>query len=144
VPPFIGTSTPDLPSLSNAYISHFNNVANDVFRHAFVLVAHPEYPSFKVSRALAEALSKGLRAYSVVPMPPCLGISFIRRTENNGTHQAMKERILTLANNPLLQMMMAGVFAYTAFVAVILATLQMPPEALLDSGLQEVLLVFEE
>jgi hypothetical protein len=55
----------------------------------------------------------------------------------------MKEVILTLANNPLLQMMMAGVFAYTAFVAIILATLQMPPEALLDSGLQEVILVFE-
>ena len=55
----------------------------------------------------------------------------------------MKERALILANNPLLQMMMAGVFAYTAFAAIILATLQMPPEALLDSGLQEVLLVFE-
>lgn len=55
----------------------------------------------------------------------------------------MKQRILTLANNPLLQMLMAGVFAYTAFVAVILVTLQTPPEALLDSGLQEVLLVFE-
>ena len=55
----------------------------------------------------------------------------------------MKQRILTLANNPLLQMMMAGVFAYTAFVAIILATLQVPPDALLDSNLQEVLLVFE-
>lgn len=55
----------------------------------------------------------------------------------------MKQRILTLADNPLLQMLMAGVFVYSAFVAVILATLQIPPEAILDSGLQEVLLVFE-
>lgn len=55
----------------------------------------------------------------------------------------MKQRILTLANNPLLQMMMAGVFAYTAFAAVILATLQTPPEVLLDTSLVEVLQVFE-
>lgn len=55
----------------------------------------------------------------------------------------MKQRILTLANNPLLQMMMMGVFAYTAFTAVILMTLQTPPEAILNSGLQEIILVFE-
>lgn len=55
----------------------------------------------------------------------------------------MKQRIQTLANNPLLQMMMVGVFAYIAFAAIIMATLQTPPEVLLDSGLQEVILVFE-
>lgn len=59
------------------------------------------------------------------------------------THLIMKERVQILANNPLLQMMMAGVFAYTAFTVIILATLQVPPDALLDSGLQEVILVFE-
>lgn len=56
----------------------------------------------------------------------------------------MKQRIQTLANAPLLQMLMVSVFAYTAFAAVILATLQTPPDALLDSGLQEVLMVFED
>lgn len=40
-------------------------------------------------------------------------------------------------------MFLGGVFAHTAFVAVILVTLQLPPDSILDSGLQEVLLVFE-
>jgi hypothetical protein len=40
-------------------------------------------------------------------------------------------------------MLMVGVVSYTAFVAVILATLQVPPEAILHSGLREVILVFE-
>jgi hypothetical protein len=56
----------------------------------------------------------------------------------------MKKNIRNLLNNSLFQMAMSGVFAYIAFVAVILATLQIPPDAILDSGLQEVLLVFEE
>ena len=55
----------------------------------------------------------------------------------------MKHRIVSLANNPLLQMLMLGVFAYTAFAAVILATLQTPPELLLDSGQRDILMVFE-
>lgn len=56
----------------------------------------------------------------------------------------MTQKVITLASNPLLQMLMGGVFAYTAFTAIILATLQTPPEAILDSGLQEVLMVFNE
>jgi len=40
-------------------------------------------------------------------------------------------------------MLLNGVFAYTAFTAVIIMTLQIPPEAILDSGLQEIILVFE-
>ena len=55
----------------------------------------------------------------------------------------MKQHILHLTNNPLLQMMMGGVFAYTAFVAMMLVTLHTPPEVLLDSGLKEILMVFE-
>ena len=55
----------------------------------------------------------------------------------------MKNRIQILAQNPLLQMLMIGVFSYTAFTAVIMAVMQTPPEAILNSGLQEILLVFE-
>ena len=55
----------------------------------------------------------------------------------------MKQRLLTLANNPLLHLMMGSVFAYTAFVATILATLQTPPEVLLDSSLRDILMIFE-
>lgn len=55
----------------------------------------------------------------------------------------MKERVKELLNNELLQVLLFGVFSYTCFVAVILATLQIPPDAILDSGLKEVLMVFE-
>lgn len=55
----------------------------------------------------------------------------------------MKHRILTLANNPLFQMMMGGLFVYLAFTATIIATLQIPPEAILDSGLKDILMIFE-
>ena len=55
----------------------------------------------------------------------------------------MKEKIRTLLQNDILQVLLFGVFSYTCFIAVILATLQMPPEAILDSGLKEILMVFE-
>lgn len=55
----------------------------------------------------------------------------------------MKQYALNLANNPLLQMLLSGVFAYTAFTAMIIATLQTPPEIILDSGLREILMIFE-
>lgn len=56
----------------------------------------------------------------------------------------MKDRILTLAQNPLLQMLMISVFSYTAFTAVVIEVMQTPPEAILNSGLQEILFVFED
>jgi len=40
-------------------------------------------------------------------------------------------------------MLLNGVFAYVAFNAIIIATLQAPPEVILDSGLDQILLVFE-
>ena len=52
--------------------------------------------------------------------------------------------MIELLNNELLLMLLSGVFAYIAFTAVILAVLQVPPEAILESGLDEILLVFEE
>jgi len=55
----------------------------------------------------------------------------------------MKEKIRELLNNDILQAMLFGVFSYMCFIAVILTTLELPPEAILDSGLKEIILVFE-
>lgn len=55
----------------------------------------------------------------------------------------MKNYIQVLAQNPLLQIMMIGAFSYTAFTAVVIAVMQTPPEALLNSGLREILMIFE-
>ena len=56
----------------------------------------------------------------------------------------MKQQITKLLKNQLFLLLMNGVFAYTAFTAVIIMTLNVPPEAILDSGLQEIAMVFEE
>jgi len=55
----------------------------------------------------------------------------------------MKEKIRELLKNDVLQMMLFGVFSYMCFISVILTTLELPPQAILDSGLQEIILVFE-
>ena len=55
----------------------------------------------------------------------------------------MEQKIHNLFSNRLFQLLMNGVFAYTAFTAVIIAVLQVPPEVILDSGLREILMVFE-
>lgn len=55
----------------------------------------------------------------------------------------MFSNVKQIFRSELFLMLMVGVISYTAFVAVILATLQVPPEAILHSGLKEVLLVFE-
>ena len=55
----------------------------------------------------------------------------------------MKKKIRAILQNEVFQLLMVGVFAYTCFVAVILATIQIPPDALLDSSLKEVIRVFE-
>ena len=56
----------------------------------------------------------------------------------------MKQLVQKLLNNDLFVFLMIGVFAYTAMTAVIIAVLQVPTDAILDSGLDQVLLVFEE
>ncbi|WP_455212779.1 hypothetical protein [Kaarinaea lacus] len=56
----------------------------------------------------------------------------------------MKEKIRELLKNDVLQAMLFGVFSYMCFIAVILTTLEIPPEAILDSGLKEIILVFED
>lgn len=55
----------------------------------------------------------------------------------------MKNTFKAALRNPLFFMLMNGVFGYTAMTAVIIAVLQVPPEAILDSGLKEILMIFE-
>jgi len=55
----------------------------------------------------------------------------------------MKEHILAISRNPILHILMVGIFSETAFSAVIMATMQTPPEAVLNIGLQEILSIFE-
>ena len=55
----------------------------------------------------------------------------------------MKKRLKSLLENDLFLLLMNGVLAHTAFTAVMIFTLNVPPEAILESGLQEILLVFE-
>lgn len=56
----------------------------------------------------------------------------------------MKSWAQKLGQNELFLLMMNGTIAYIAFTAIMLAVLQTPPEAILDSGLDEVIRVFEE
>lgn len=55
----------------------------------------------------------------------------------------MKKYLMALLRNDLFILMFNGMIAYIALTATIIAVLQVPPEAILDSGLQEILLVFE-
>ena len=55
----------------------------------------------------------------------------------------MKKHIGKLLENDLFLLLMSSVFSYTAFVAVVIATIGIPPESILDSGLEQILLVFE-
>lgn len=49
-----------------------------------------------------------------------------------------------LLKNRLFLILLNGVFSYIAFSAVVMATLNVPPEAILDSNLRQVVLVFED
>lgn len=56
----------------------------------------------------------------------------------------MKQKIEKLLQNGLLLFLLNVVLMQTAFIAVVMYTMQAPPDAILDSGLDQVLLVFEE
>lgn len=56
----------------------------------------------------------------------------------------MKQVMHRVLKNDIFQFLMAGVIGYTLLTAVIISVLQVPPEAILDSGLDQILLVFEE
>lgn len=55
----------------------------------------------------------------------------------------MKKRLNRLLENEWFMLLMSGVFGYTAFTAVIMVTIGIPSEVILDSGLNEILMVFE-
>ena len=55
----------------------------------------------------------------------------------------MRKIFRELLRNELFLLLMYGVFAYTAFSAVGIAVLEVPSEAIINSGLKEILLVFE-
>ena len=56
----------------------------------------------------------------------------------------MKAAAQKLFKNQLFILLLNSVFAYTAFYAVIIATLNVPPDDILESNLQEIILVFED
>lgn len=56
----------------------------------------------------------------------------------------MKKLMHGLMQNELFIMLISAVCAHMAMMAVIISVLQVPPEAILDSGLDQVLLVFED
>lgn len=55
----------------------------------------------------------------------------------------VKKLFEDLVQNDLFLLLMYGVFGYIAFSAIVIFVLQVPSEAILDSGLKEILLVFE-
>lgn len=56
----------------------------------------------------------------------------------------MKKTIAKVLENKLFLLFMNGVLIHTAFSAVIIVTIGMPNEAILDTNLQQVLLIFED
>lgn len=56
----------------------------------------------------------------------------------------MKQKIENLLQNGLLLILLNVILVQTAFFAVVIFVMQTPPEAIIDSGLDQVLLVFEE
>ena len=55
----------------------------------------------------------------------------------------MKKLLTNLMRNELFLLLMYSVFGYIAFSAIVIAVLQVPSDAILNSGLKEILLVFE-
>lgn len=56
----------------------------------------------------------------------------------------MKKLMNDLLHNDLFTLLISAVIAQTAMMAVVISVLQVPPDAILNSGLDEVLLVFED
>lgn len=55
----------------------------------------------------------------------------------------MKAYAKQLSENPVFVLFMQGTLAYTVLTAVILITVQIPPEIILDTNLREILMIFE-
>lgn len=65
-------------------------------------------------------------------------------TATGKRNYSLKKLTHALLQNDLFIILISAVFAQMAMMAVIITVLQVPPEAILDSGLEQVLLVFEE
>lgn len=55
----------------------------------------------------------------------------------------VKKLFNDLMRNELFLLLIYSVFGYIAFSAIVIAVLQVPSDAILNSGLKEILLVFE-
>ena len=56
----------------------------------------------------------------------------------------MKQKLITVFQSELFLLFFNATILYIGLTAVIIAVLQVPPEAILDSGLDEIIKVFEE
>lgn len=56
----------------------------------------------------------------------------------------MKDFFISLSQSDLFHLFINSVVIETAFFATILSIFQLPPEIILDSGLKEILMIFED
>lgn len=56
----------------------------------------------------------------------------------------MKKKIKNLIKNPLFILLLNGAIAHTVLMAAIMSVMQVPPDSILDSGLKEIILIFED
>ena len=56
----------------------------------------------------------------------------------------MKKIFKRLKKNELFRVLVIGVIMYVSMVAMILITIKIPPEAILDSNLVEIIKIFED
>jgi len=56
----------------------------------------------------------------------------------------MKAYASKIWKNPLFSLFMQGVLAYMVMVVMIIGTLQIPPDAILDSSLRDIISIFED
>jgi len=62
----------------------------------------------------------------------------------DGRGENMKAYALKIWKNPLFGLFMQGTLAYLVMVVAILGTLEIPPDAILDSGLRDIISIFED
>lgn len=56
----------------------------------------------------------------------------------------MKDFLISLSQSELFQLFFNGVIIETIFLATLISIFQSPPEIILDSGLREILMIFED
>ena len=56
----------------------------------------------------------------------------------------MKAYAVKIWHNPLFGLLMQGTLGYIAMTILIIGTLQVPPDAILDSSLRDIITIFED